>query len=329
MGVVEMARDNRLGFLTIAVGAPRYLRQAEILALSLRHNMPGIPLAVVTDKDSAMLREEFGSFADVVIPVDDSLPFSVAQKLMLDRYTPFSETLFIDSDCIATRPFHAELDEIRRFPFSPILESLTPIGGSDEYLEDLGSVLKKIGAEAFPRFNGGVYYFNESGTAAAVFELARTYYADYKTYGIRHFDWAGPADETVIGLALAKLGKLELYDDRGRLMRTPTGLKGSISIEPLGGGCAFECDEGVVRPAICHFAGHYILRPEYRVAEASLRGGIPVVELSSWVTLTAIVQTRLARVARFFGYRIDGIKKRLMWLKQFLVSRNRSGFAGR
>jgi len=300
-----MLSSAGFGFLSIAIGAPRYIHQAEILSLSLRRNMPGIPLAIVTDDD------RLARYADILVAVDHAMPIAAAQKILLDRYSPFERTLFIDCDCVVTRPFHSELAAIGQFPFSPALERITPIDGTDEYLDDVRSALLKVGGTGYPKFNGGVYYFDKSPEAAAVFEMARHYYRDYRAYGVRHFDRSGPGDETVIALALANLNRLDLCGDAGRLMRTPTGLRGRLSIDPLGGGCSFEGIDGVVHPAICHFAGRYLLMPEYRLAEVSLRTGISVGQLGLRARWRATLAAYHAKVRRFSSYRIDGLKRRL------------------
>ncbi|WP_109477839.1 hypothetical protein [Paraburkholderia sp. C35] len=298
-------RFTGLGVVTIAIGARRYLRQAEILSMSLRRNMPGVPIAIVSDSESMR------AHCDVLIPVDHSMPIATAQKLLLDIYTPFAETLFIDSDCVVARDFSEELAEIRRYPFSPVVQQLTPANGVDEYFEHLGAALEKVGGTAFPKFNGGVYYFRRSAEARAVFNLAREYFRDYKRYGIKVFDRGGPGDETVISLALARLGMLDLYTDGGSLMRTPTGLQGRLHIDPIAGYCRFRRAEGVVHPAICHFAGHYLLMPEYRLAEAALRRGVTRVELPYRVRVLAFVAAHAARLQRFAVYRMHGLSRRL------------------
>src|SRR6478609_7538916 len=96
-------------------GPDRYIRQAEALALSLKLHMPGIPLAVVSDQD---LR---GTLFDISVPLDRSNPSGIISKLDIYKYSPFNETLFIDSDCLVSRPFPEELEEIRKFDFSPIV----------------------------------------------------------------------------------------------------------------------------------------------------------------------------------------------------------------
>lgn len=293
------------GILTLALGDKKYWRQAEILLRSLRKNMPAVPLAVVTDS------KHFGAAADVIIPPLAGLPIGVVQKVFLDHYTPFKETLFIDSDCIVTRPFIDELEQMRGFEFTPAMESVTAADGEDEYLDDLPATLRAVGGNSFPKFNGGVYFFKEGSLSKSVFAIARDIHTNYRQYGIKAFDNSGPGEETVFALALAKLGVDKLYHDGGRLMRTPTGLKGSIRIEPLGGGCSFERFDGAVAPAICHFAGPYLLRPEYRLAAYSLAHGMPVHRIDLRVRIFVQIHVIAGRLRKYIHDRIRGARKRL------------------
>lgn len=298
-----------LGIITIAIGARKYTDQARLLAKSLRRNMPEIPLAVVSDDTS------LGEFFDSVIPVDTSMPIATAQKLLVDRYSPFERTLFLDSDCIVCRPFHQELEAITTFDFSPILERMVGPDGTDEYVRDLRLALDLVGGTGFPKFNGGLYYFNRSDVAAQVFGKAREYFHDFRRLGIKPFDGGGPGDETVFALAMAHLGLRDLFVDGGRLMRTPTGLIGKIKLDPLGGGCTFRRKEGVVTPAICHFAGPFIFAPQYRLAELSLDAEKPISSLSRTQHLAAHLQSRRRLTTRFIRYKIDGLRKRMNFLR--------------
>jgi hypothetical protein len=293
------------GVITIAVGHERYSRQAEILSLSLRKNMPGVPLAIVTDSSSLI------PIADLIIPPLTGVPVGVLQKAYLDQYTPFKETLFVDSDCIVTRPFFAELEQIRKFEFTPAMEWVTPSDGTDEYIEDLSETLKMVGGEGFPKFNGGVYFFREGNLSSSVFSIAREIHGSYRKYGIKAFDKSGPGEETIFALALVKLAVNDLYYDGGRLMRTPTGLKGKIFIEPLGGGCSFEGYDGVVSPAICHFAGPYLFSREYRLAAYSLAHNVSVGNISLQIRFSAIIASFVARAKKYLKDKIHGLGKRL------------------
>lgn len=255
------------GFITMAYGPDRYMRQAETLARSLRLHMPGIPLALVTD------RTDPGDLFDVVVPM---LPFSNAgtlHKISLYDYSPFEETLFIDSDCVVVRPFHEQLSAISRHDFAPVVNKCLKAGEQDLWLEDVGKALQAVGGTCFPKFNGGVYFFRKGDEAASIFRGAHDILSRAAELGVKDFDRAGPGDETLIGLAMAQHGGLKLYDDHGTLMRTPLNTTGPVEVSVLTGECSFVKQGRRVSPAIVHFCGHYITHPAYQIATEELIRG--------------------------------------------------------
>jgi hypothetical protein len=65
------------------------------LALSYRRQNQLRPFAIVTDDSNT---KDLENYFDVVIPLNSTYGVGVVQKLNLDRYSPFDETLFVDSD---------------------------------------------------------------------------------------------------------------------------------------------------------------------------------------------------------------------------------------
>ena len=63
-----------VGVLTMAFGDERYVRQAENLALSLAHNMPSLPVSVITDRRSV------SELFDYAIRLDSSFGLGTVQK---------------------------------------------------------------------------------------------------------------------------------------------------------------------------------------------------------------------------------------------------------
>ncbi len=259
----------QLGFLTMAFGQERYFKQAENMALSLRRHMPGIPRAIVTD------RKELNALFDIVIPMKPIFQAGTVHKVDLYEYSPFQETFFIDSDCVVTKPFQRELTAIRQYDFTPVVSRYLLRGESDLWLVDLAAALDRVNGESFPKFNGGIYFFKKGPTAQQIFSRAKELRSEARALGIVDFDKAGPGDETLIALTLAELHFSRLYDDHGDLMRTPLNSKGRVRVDALGGGCSFIKEGTIVRPAICHFCGDWVLSPEYKMAEYSLRNGRP------------------------------------------------------
>jgi len=160
-----------------------------------------IPLAVVSDAPPST----FSSF-DRVIRVRSEYGGGVGQKLHLDLYSPFEETLFIDSDCLVYR-HPSELWSFYRQADGFGVAAWKFLEGDDEYgfLEDTGDTLRQLGIERMPHFNGGMYYFNSSA-GASVFEKARHLYENREGLGFTSFRNAPVNDEPVIGLAMELQG---------------------------------------------------------------------------------------------------------------------------
>jgi hypothetical protein len=237
-----VSRDQQpVGFLTMAFGAPRYLRLAENLALSLRLHMPNVPIAIVTDVEGPL------SLFDDIIRLDKSRGTGLQQKVFIDSYSPFHDTCFIDSDCIVTRPFWLELAEISKYSFATTSANYyTNPGGHDlsdrvlvavdddevfSHFFDFKKALTTLKIKKFPMFNGGLYYFTRDDKSAQVFEYAKGILGQWRSLGIKPFrDVADePNDEIIFGLAMEMAGEMAgvgAFDDHGKLMRTRCGWSG-------------------------------------------------------------------------------------------------------
>jgi len=276
----------------MAYGPDRFLRQAETLSRSLRLHMPGLPLALVTD------RKDAGELFDIVIPMRPFGRAGTLHKINLYDYSPFEETLFIDSDCVVVRPFHEQLEAIRGHDFAPIVTLCLKDGESDLWLEDVGAALQGVGGSAFPKFNGGVYFFRKGAEAEGIFARANDLLLRKKELGIKDFDSAGPGDETLIGLAMAQSPHLKLFDDHGLLMRTPLNTQGPVEVEVLNGFSSFVKEGKQVSPAIIHFCGPWIDHPAYAIARAELEADKPASRLARGLFWLRFILDKAARKVR-------------------------------
>ena len=152
-----MPNEER-GILTIAYGTPKYLRMGRALARSVRHHNDDEQLAVVTDTP-----DYFEGLYDHLIPVDLSFGSGVTQKLHLDRYTPFDETLFVDSDCLLYGPTE------RLWDYFAVSEGVgvrsvreLTYGDACQGVRDLDRYLNYFDLESIPNLKGGFYYFDNS-----------------------------------------------------------------------------------------------------------------------------------------------------------------------
>ena len=88
------------GYLTLAVGRPRFLEMAVDMALSLREHTEH-PIAVATDQAlEALVRERFPTVFDVVTRIPDRFLDGRGRKFGVAEASPWEEAMFVDADCI-------------------------------------------------------------------------------------------------------------------------------------------------------------------------------------------------------------------------------------
>ncbi len=198
------------GVLTIAVGR-RYRRMALNLARSLWRFNPEERLAIVTDDARA-----FSSLSGPVIfvPFEADLGVGTRQKLHMDYYTPFEQTLFLDADCLVFGSLQGIWEDCSGVEFGVFGVNITDLR-SWWYFRDVSATFL-AGVRQVPRFNGGLYYFRKRPSAEAVFALVRTLALDYQEAGLASFR-QGVADEPLFALALGKLGLSAISNGNGQL----------------------------------------------------------------------------------------------------------------
>jgi len=249
------------GIITIAAGDKRYIEMAKMLALSLIQTNPEIKRAVVSDAPEA----EFKGLFDIYIPFNASFGEGLYQKLHIDLYSPFEETLFIDADCLVFKSMEAMISLCRK-------QSFVVFGGqinSGEWYMDVAATCERFGLPSIPLFNGGTYYFNNKELAAAVYGNARRLMKEYKDIGFGEFR-GSINEEPLIAVSMA-LNNVEAVDDKGIGMRTPIGIIGALTVDILNEVCSFNKEGDVVSPAILHFSGSYSDAFHYRREAAKLK----------------------------------------------------------
>lgn len=265
MHVEETSSEPERGVLTLAFGSDRYVRMATNLALSIKRNWPDTPIAIVTDR----VRADVDFAFDYVIPLDITVGRTLEQKLNLHRYSPFKETLYIDSDCLVVRDMSAVWLTFSGRDFATIGSMKAEgrwFGG------DLAEVCANFGLPGgIAKFNGGLMYWRRGSKSAAVFETAQSLVPKYSGLGFESFR-AGLAlaDEPLIGLAMALHGQ-EAVDDGGQLMWTPVDICGRMQIDVLHQICRFNKAGRTVTPACPHFCGPHAKFGYYRREQRKLR----------------------------------------------------------
>src|SRR6185437_188872 len=232
------------GVLTLATRGD-YLK-AIGLALSLRVSNPGVPLAVAC---APHVRPYVERYFDLCVDENPGLRGFV-HKIHLDRYSPFEETFFFDSDVLVFRPLKAVLNAWRGQPYGACgryaSDGISPFG------LDTKAVLKKIDRKTLVQIDGAGHAYFRKPECVAVFDLAREIAADYKSYaGDIKF-----ADEDVMNITMSMLNLRPMphFDFWSR----PLSAKGKIDIDAAIGKCSFVfVDTGERQePVMMHFAAN-------------------------------------------------------------------------
>jgi hypothetical protein len=296
---------QRRGFLTIASGAPLYLRMGLALARSVRLRNSNVELAVVTDACGDI----FSGLYDHVIRFNPEFGRGVQQKLYLDRYTPFEETIYIDADCLA----YEDLDLLwGMYAGSPGfgVKGADYLGAASSHygVSDFRKYLGCYGVTRIGNFNGGIYYFDHGAVAARVFESARQISAERDRVGLTPFKNSPVADEPIMAMAMELNGVPMLPWDGGRAMSTTLGdTRGLSALDVLKGRSAFVKRGVPVQPIVVHFnigcQNFFVYRRElHRLA---LPEWLPRSELAN---LTVVPEYLSIRTAYYAGRLRSGIR---------------------
>jgi hypothetical protein len=229
---------------------------ARALGLSYRRQNPLKPFAVVTDDSNA---KALGEYFDVVIPLNSAYGVGVVQKLSVDRYSPFDETLFVDSDCLFYRSPERIWNLYAGKDFT--IRGWRYLTGRTEYekekpyefVEDMPDFLRQNNISRFPHFNGGVFFFRKSKIASKVFNTARSVYERRTTLGLIPFKNAPIADEPAFAVAMEIAGvEMDPWDNH-QGMGTAINMENIYSLNVLRGKARFRKNGADCDPDLIHF----------------------------------------------------------------------------
>lgn len=253
------------GVLTLAYGASRFIEQAKCLGLSLKLHASHLPRSLVTDSRDSGLASIFTD----IIPLRAEFGSGVRQKLHLDHYSSYDETLFIDSDCLVLGNLDAFWVSFAGQYFGVPGFRYLREGSVDPYV-DVDYVLDHLGVSALPKFNGGTYYFTRTPEAAAFFDSARKVMNDWRKLRLAPFRRDGPNDEAVYSVAMAMHNVSPTHMGSGG-MWTPCGYRGKLRLNAIEGTCSFEKEGEIRTPEVIHFPGEYMYCFPYMRERARVR----------------------------------------------------------
>lgn len=281
------------GILTLAFGPRKYIRMAKGLARSLILHQSTDVRAIITDSQDRQLRRLY----DIVIPLDPQFGSGVTQKIYLDRYTPFKQTLFIDSDCLVYAD-PAELWEIHATESGFGVRGYRYLRSGDSHpsVADMRAMLNAYSIPGIQAFNTGIIYFDSSESAQTVFRTSRDVFQRSSELGLKQFKNSPANDEPVFAIAMELLGVKMLPWEQGRAMSTMLGrLEGTFGIDVRKGRCNYVKDGRRLSPIVVHYIvesqDYFVYRRELRRLEFG--SGIFGSALSSFIAAMEYTYLRL------------------------------------
>lgn len=233
------------GILTLAT--PGDYTKAIGLALSARVCNPGVPIAVAC---SPKLKPLLAPYFDHVVDENSGLR-GFEHKVHLDKYSPFEDTFFFDSDVLLFKDLKEIVDRWSEQSYTASGEYMN--GGFSSFGMDRAKVLQKIGKPTLAVIDGAGHAFFRKPGCHVVFDLAREITAKHTEYvgNIKY------ADEDVIDIAMTMLDLVPApgHDFFSRYM---TATPGTIKMDATKGICHFIARHSGLRmdPFMMHFAAN-------------------------------------------------------------------------
>jgi len=197
-------------------------------------------------------------------------------KLNLDELSPAQQTLFIDADCLIFGDLTSVFDRFAGRAVSVVGGSIS----SGEWFGDVAEICSRFKVQSLPKFNGGIYYFEQGEVANSVYQQARNLEGDYDRLGLVRLR-GRPNDELLMAIAMARHAMKSLPDD-GSIMSDPQSCPGEMSVDVLRGHSRLvnppapdkrhqpDCPHELVSPLVVHFLGDHTREFQYRAEQKKL-----------------------------------------------------------
>lgn len=217
----------------VARGKPEYAEMALGLARSLRLIGDATPRAILTDIESV----EWSRYFDIV--VRPTGPRSCLDKLTALDYLDADQVLSLDVDMLAFK----RLDDI----FAAAAGHPLAVQGYQEHEEmwhgrPVTDVIQRYDLPGvFPRFNGGLIYYERGDQWNQLLATARAAEADYESLGFATFRGGAASEEVCLLHAMLTVGPYHLLPMESQFQHSMAGAIGRLEIDILQNRCQGTC----------------------------------------------------------------------------------------
>ncbi len=207
-----MSSEGR-GYLTMAVGRPRYLEMAVDMALSLRDHTHH-PIALAADDALGQLaRKQYAPVFDQVTRIPPRFLQGRAIKYGAAESSPFRETMFVDSDCMVLGSLEYLWAGLATEDVAMLGELLTERENENHHGFSTRRLMRRFHLDRYLKTNSGIFCFRTEPARAVFEECLETFTGEVRRKlrgGILRGGWVG--DEIGFGIVggRRRLGTLPL-----------------------------------------------------------------------------------------------------------------------
>jgi len=188
------------GYITLATGKKEYFDIAENLAMSVKYFDPNRAISLICDNKENISRRGKQLF-DKIISIEHSDTIKgPANKIRVYHYSPYSETMFIDSDCLILK---SDMNRHwKKHAKSDFGIAAAKVSSGSWYNFQVEDICKKLEIEYIAVMNSGLFYFRKGDFAERFFKYMMQLYENPKNPLAVDHRGLGIADEPFIGAAM-------------------------------------------------------------------------------------------------------------------------------
>lgn len=195
------------GYLTMAVGKPRYVEMAVDMALSLRDHTE-LPIAITVDETlEGVVRERYAGVFDEITRLPDRFLDGRALKYGTAEASPYDETMFVDADCIVLDSLEGLWSVLDDTDMAMVGEHLTEADEQNHHGFSTRDLIRRFGLGTYLKTNSGLYCFRRGPALRIMDECLECYLHEARPklrWSLLFGRWLG--DEIAFGIVGGRRG---------------------------------------------------------------------------------------------------------------------------